>query len=117
MFLSIIFCTPTFCLQSPCSIIIKHFAIHNNYFMPFLHFHFLLVCHNYLLYYIHVLLNKYSIIVRVSCYVNLFYLFTPPEFGLIYSFRSYDKEKEKYRFLLDSEQKNYYGLQLAIMQN
>lgn len=32
----------------------------------------------------------------------------------IYSFRSYDKEKEKYRFLLDSEQKNYYGLQLAI---
>lgn len=116
------FCTRSL-LYSCVQFIIKHSAIIIINSTAFFNFHFLLGVTYILSYSVYffisiVLLKKqnnriHSTLLSASD-VNSYLIDYCQNLDSIYSFRSYDKEKEKYRFLLDSEQKNYYGLQLAI---
>ena len=115
------FCTRSL-LYSCVQFIIKHSAIIIINSTAFFNFHFLLGVTYILSYSVYffisiVLLKKqnnriHSTLLSASD-VNSYLIDYCQNLDSIYSFRSYDKEKEKYRFLLDSEQKNYYGLQLA----
>ena len=104
------FCTRSL-LYSCVQFIIKHSAIIIINSTAFFNFHFLLGVTYILSYSVYFFI---SIVLLSASDVNSYLIDYCQNLDSIYSFRSYDKEKEKYRFLLDSEQKNYYGLQLAI---
>ena len=108
------FCTRSL-LYSCVQFIIKHSAIIIINSTAFFNFHFLLGVTYILSYSVYffisiVLLKKqnnriHSTLLSASD-VNSYLIDYCQNLDSIYSFRSYDKEKEKYRFLLDSEQKN-----------